>query len=184
MLCDLHTFEERALMSKAIRLMALVATGCMVVAACGSQPKASGPSSTKPPATTSTGVSPNALTSTTTSAGTSTSSPDCVGLSICAPPPPDAEGNPACYFSDGWQATASGAGIEVWYFHEPENMSKPDKVTVVVRKKDGTTESQDANIEAGQQTHRFEFPTIDKSVVQEVLLNSSGKRCFVIGPGS
>lgn len=72
----------------------------------------------------------------------------------------------------------------MWYFHEPQNLSKPDKITVVVRKKDGTTESQDANIEAGQQTHRFEFPTIDRSVVQEVLLNSSSGRCFVIGPGS
>jgi hypothetical protein len=53
-----------------------------------------------------------------------------------------------------------------------------------VRKKDGTNESQDANIEAGQQTHRFEFPTVDKSAVQEVLLSSSSGRCFVIGPGS
>jgi len=129
-------------------------------------------------------VSPSAPTSATASPTTATSGPDCVGLSICQPPPPDAEGNPPCYFSDGWQATGSGTGIEVWYFHEPENLSKPDKITVQVRKKDGTTESQDANIEAGQQTHRFEFPTIDKSVVQEVLLNSSAGRCFVIGPGS
>jgi hypothetical protein len=171
-------------MSKVIRLIALVAMGCLVVGACASQPKASGPSSTKPSATTTTTVSPSAPTSATASPSTTTRSPACVGLSICPPPPPDAEGNPACYFSDGWQATVSGAGIEVWYFHEPENLSKPDKITVVVRKKDGTTESQDANIDAGQQTHRFEFPTIDRSVVQEVLLNSSSGRCFVIGPGS
>jgi hypothetical protein len=105
-------------------------------------------------------------------------------LSICPPPPPDAEGNPPCYYADGWQATASGAGIEVWYFHEPQSLSKPERVTAVVRKKDGTTESQDFNVEAGQQAHRFEFPTIDKLSVQEVLLTTSTGRCFVIGPGS
>lgn len=53
-----------------------------------------------------------------------------------------------------------------------------------MRKKDGTNESQDAAIEAGQQTHRFEFPTIDKSSVHEVLLATNNGRCFVIGPGS
>ncbi len=72
----------------------------------------------------------------------------------------------------------------MWYFHEPQDMSKPDKVTAVVRKKDGTIESQDAAIEAGQQVHRFEFPTVEKSAVQEVLLTTSAGRCFVIGPGS
>jgi len=72
----------------------------------------------------------------------------------------------------------------VWYFQDPQNLSKPDKITAVVRKKDGTTESQDADIEAGQQVHRFEFPTIEQSSVQEVLLTSSTGRCFVIGPGS
>jgi hypothetical protein len=69
----------------------------------------------------------------------------------------------------------------VWYFHEPQNMGKPDKITAVVRKKDGTNDSQDASIDAGQQTHRFEFAAIDASTVQEVLLNTSGGRCFVIG---
>jgi hypothetical protein len=61
-------------------------------------------------------------------------------------------------------------------------MSKPDKVTAVVRKKDGANETQDATVEAGQQVHRFEFPAIDKSSVQEVLLNTSTGRCFVVGP--
>ncbi|WP_244232417.1 hypothetical protein [Mycobacterium innocens] len=105
-------------------------------------------------------------------------------MSICPPPPPDAEGNPGCFYSDGWQATSSGAGIEVWYFHEAQNMSKPDKVTAVVRKKDGTTESQEADIQPGQQVHRFEFATINQSTVAEVFLDSSTGRCFVIGPGS
>ena len=70
----------------------------------------------------------------------------------------------------------------MWYFHEPQNLSKPDKITALVRKADGTNESQDADIAAGQQTHRFEFPTTDKAAVQEVLLNTSNGRCFVIGP--
>jgi len=162
-------------MSKAIRALIIV-MGCVGIAACGSQPlsppKASGPSSTKPPPRTATTVSP----------ATATSAPPCIGLSICPPPPPDADGNPGCYYADGWQGDASG--IEVWYFHEPQNLSKPDKVTALVRKKDGSNESQDANIEAGQQVHRFEFPSIDKSAVQEVLLTTGNGRCFVIGPAT
>ncbi len=165
-------------MSKAIRFIAVIAMACVAAAGCASQqpspPKASGPSTTNPPTTIST----------TVSQATATSTPQCIGLSICPPPPPDAEGNPACYYADGWRENSSGAGIEVWYFHEPQNLSKPDKITALVRKNDGTNESQDADIDAGQQVHRFEFPTIDKSAVQEVLLNTSNGRCFVIGPGS
>lgn len=70
----------------------------------------------------------------------------------------------------------------MWYFHEPEKMSTPDRVTATVRMKDGTNQSQDANIDAGQQVHRFEFPTTKQSSVDEVLFTSSGGRCFVIGP--
>ncbi|MGB9306382.1 MAG: hypothetical protein WCB92_22700 [Mycobacterium sp.] len=143
-------------MPKRIRLIAVIVVSCVGIAACA----------------------------TTGAQTTPTSTPDCVGLSICAPPPPDAEGNLACYYSDGWQATGSGAGIEVWYFHEPQNLSKPEAITAVVRKKDGTNESQGANIEAGQQTHRFEFPNVDKSTVQEVLLSTGSGRCFVAGPTS
>lgn len=110
-----------------------------------------------------------------------TGAPACVGLSICPPPPPDAEGNPGCYYADGWR-DASGGGIEVWYFHEPQNISNAATVTALVRKKDGTTASQDANIDAGQQVHRFEFPAVDKSTVQEVLLTTGSGRCYVAGP--
>ncbi|GBG37398.1 hypothetical protein NJB14197_00660 [Mycobacterium montefiorense] len=169
------------------RLFALgaIALGVAGVSACGSQqaspPKASSSSSAKP---STSSASPSLPSSTTVSPAATSSPPDCVGLSICTPPPPDAEGNPACFYSDGWQANSGGAGIEIWYFHEPQNLSKPDKVTAIVRKKDGTNESQDAAIDAGQQTHRFEFPTIDKASVQEVLLATNSGRCFVIGPGS
>jgi len=144
-------------MSKMIRLPAILLMGC-VGAAC----------------TTAAQGAPTTPTTTT----------PCVGLSICPPPPPDAEGNPGCYYSDGWQGNGASAGIQVWYFHEPQNMSKPDKVTALVRKKDGTNESQDANIAAGQQVHMFEFPTINQSDVQEVLLTTSTGRCYVNGPGS
>jgi hypothetical protein len=174
-------------MSRAIRLLAIVSIACAAVAACGSQqsskPSASVTSSTNGPTSNSATVSRSTSSSAVASPGTPSSTPACVGLSICPPPSPDAEGNPGCYYSDGWQANSAGAGIEIWYFHEPQNLSKPDKVTAIVRKKDGTSESQDANIDAGQQTHRFEFPNIDKSAVQAVLLTSSGGRCFVIGPG-
>ena len=172
-------------MSNAIRLIAMSLMACVGVTACGSHqssPGASGPSSTKSSTSINTTVSPNTPSSMAVSPGAPSSTPPCIGLSICPPPAPDAEGNPACYSSDGWRANESGGGIEVWYFHEPQNMSKPDKVTAVVRKKDGTNESQDADIEAGQQLHRFEFPTIDKASVQEVLFSTSNGRCFVIGP--
>jgi hypothetical protein len=172
-------------MSKATRLSTLLAAGLITLTACGSPHAAPAPSSgtSAKPATPVASPAPVTKPSTTTTTAT-TSAPDCVGLSICPPPPPDADGNPACFYSDGWQATSSGAGIEVWYFHEPQNMSTPVRVTAVVRKKDGSTESQDATIEAGQQVHRFEFPTIDKSTVAEVLFDSGSGRCFVVGPGS
>lgn len=176
-------------MSKATRLLTLLAAGLITLTACGSPHAAPAPSSgtsAKPATPVASATKPAAPTpsSNTPSTTKTTSAPDCVGLSICPPPPPDADGNPACFYSDGWQATSSGAGIEVWYFHEPQNMSTPVKVTAVVRKKDGSTETQDATIEAGQQVHRFEFPAIDKSTVAEVLFDSGSGRCFVVGPGS
>ncbi|ETW23915.1 hypothetical protein [Mycobacterium gastri] len=169
---------------RTIGLLAVLALSWPGIAACASQqqapPRASASSSTSTTVSTTTA----STTQPGTSAPTPTTTAPCVGLSICPPPPPDAEGNPACFYSDGWQATSSGAGIEVWYFHEPQNMSTPDKVTAVVRKKDGTTESQEADIQAGQQVHRFEFATINQSAVAEVFFDTSTGRCFVIGPGS
>lgn len=94
-------------------------------------------------------VIPAAHADPSTTSSVAPGTPQCIGLSICPPPAPDAEGNPACYYSDGWQGNSAGSGIEVWYFHEPQNLSKPDKISAVVRKKDGTNESQDANIDAG-----------------------------------
>ena len=109
----------------------------------------------------------------------------CLSLAAGAashPSAANASGDPACYYADGWQADTSEGGIGVWYFHEPANLSKPDQVTAIVRVKDGTVASQIAAIDAGQQVHRFGFPGIDKSAVQEVLLNSSTGQCFVTGP--
>jgi hypothetical protein len=109
----------------------------------------------------------------------------CLGLAVCAaslPAAANAEGNPACYYADGWRADISEGGIEVWYFHEPSNLSKPGQVTATVRMKDGTVASQITAIDAGQQVHRFGFPGIDQSAVQEVLLRSTSGQCFVTGP--
>jgi len=163
--------------ANATGLTVILAIGCVGLAACASlqpsAPSASAPSSTSPPTTLHTTVAQN----------TATSTPTCVGLSICTPPPPDAQGNPPCYYSDGWRASIQDGGIEVWYFREPSsNPSKPDQVTAVVRMKDGTAASQIADIDAGEQVHRFGFPGIDQSAVQEVLLTSTGGQCFVIGP--
>ncbi len=76
-------------MSKAIQLIAVLAAGRVGTAACTSPP------------------SPLAH------AAPTTSTPVCIGLSSCPAAPPDAEGNPACYYSDGWRANSAGAGIEV-----------------------------------------------------------------------
>ena len=164
-------------MANATGLPVILAIGCLGLAACASSqpsaPNASARSSTSPPTTLHTTVAQN----------TATSTPTCVGLSTCTPPPPDAEGNPPCYYSDGWRASIQDGGIEVWYFREPSsNLSKPDQVTAVVRMKDGAAASQIADVDAGAQVHRFGFPGIDQSAVQEVLLTSSGGQCFVIGP--
>ncbi len=170
------------------RVCAAAAIGCAGLIACGSQhsasPHTSAPTSTTPSFAVSAGIPPStpAAEPLAPVAPGSTNAQPCVGLSICTPPPADADGNPPCYYSDGWRADASGAGIEVWYFQDPRNPSKPDKVTAFVRKKDGTSESQDSNIEVGQQAHRFEFPAIVQSTVDEVLFDSSAGRCFVIGP--
>ena len=100
------------------------------------------------------------------------------------PPPPDAEGNPACYYQDGWAADTSGSGIDVYYFRESSNAVNGEQVTDDVRLKDGTTASQIAAIDPGQSNDQIQFPGIDKSAVQEVLLTTSAGRCFVIGPNS
>lgn len=100
------------------------------------------------------------------------------------PPPPDADGNPACYYRDGWAADTSGSGINVYYFREPSNSVNGEQVTADVRQKDGTTASQIAALDPGQLNDQIQFPGIDKSAVQAVLLTTSTGRCFVIGPGS
>ena len=155
------------------------------LAACSSsspsRPQAATPSSTTPqPAVTSTRAAPNAKRA--PDAPSTTAS--CVGLSICPPPPPDAEGNQACYYRDGWAADPSGSGINVYYFREPPNALSGEQVTADVRLKDGTTASQIAAIDPGQLNNRIQFPGIDKSAVQEVFLTTSAGRCFVIGPDS
>ncbi len=103
-------------------------------------------------------------------------------MSICPPPPPDAEGNPACYYRDGWAIDTSGSGIDVYYFRESANAVDGEQVTAEVRQKDGTTASQIVAIDPGQLNDQIQFPGIDKSAVQEVLLTTGAGRCFVIGP--
>jgi hypothetical protein len=144
---------------------------------------ASAGSTTPPPAVTTTRAAPNATAAPHATAGPSTTA-SCVGLPICAPPPPDAEGNPACYYRDGWVADTSGSGINVYYFRESSSAVNGEQVTADVRLKDGTTASQIAAIDPGQSNDQIQFPGIDQSAVQEVLLTTSGGRCFVIGPNS
>jgi hypothetical protein len=105
-------------------------------------------------------------------------------LPICTPPRPHAEGNPACYYRDGWAADTSGSGINVYYFRESPKAVNGEQVTADVRLKDGTTASQIAAIDPGQSNDQIQFPGIDTSAVQEVVLTTSAGHCFVVGPNS
>jgi hypothetical protein len=156
------------------------------LAACSSsspsRPQAATASSTTPqPAVTSTRAAPHATAAPNATAAPSTTEP-CVGMSICTPPPPDAEGNPACFYRDGWAADTSGAGINVYYFRESSNAVHGEQVTADVRLKDGSTASQIAAIDPGQLNDQIQFPGIVTSAVQEVVLTTSAGRCFVVGP--
>jgi hypothetical protein len=160
----------------------ITAVGCFGLAACSSstpsQPQATTASSTTQQPTVTGPAAPHATAAPSASAAPT----PCVGLSICPPPPPDAEGNPGCYYRDGWDADPSGSGINVYYFREPSNAANGEQVTADVRLRDGTTASQIAALDPGQSSDRIQFPGIDKSAVQEVLLTTSAGRCFVIGP--
>ena len=157
------------------------------LAACSSsspsRPQTATASTTPQPAVTTTRAAPNTTAAPHATAGPGTTA-SCVGLSICPPPPPDAEGNPACYYRDGWTADTSGSGINVYYFRESSNAVNREQVTADVRLKDGTTASQIAAVDPGQLNDQIQFPGIDISAVQEVLLTTSAVRCFVIGPNS
>jgi hypothetical protein len=140
-------------------------------------------STTPPPVATTTRAAPAATAAPNATAAPSTTA-SCVGMSICAPPPPDAEGNPACYYRDGWAADTSGSGINVYYFRESSNAVNGEQVTADVRLKDGSTASQIAAIDPGQLNDQIQFPGIVTSAVQEVVLTTGAGRCFVVGPNS
>lgn len=182
-------------MPNVTQVIVIAAIACVGVAACGhSQPSAPQASITRSAvqANSATGAPSTAAGSATATASNGTAAPNatagtsttatCVGLSVCTPPPPDAQGNPPCYYRDGWEADPAGGTINVYYFRDPSNAAKPAEVTADVRLKDGTDASQIAELDAGEQVHQFQFPGIDKSTVQEVLLTTSDGRCFVIGP--
>jgi hypothetical protein len=76
-----------------------------------------------------------------------TTTTPCVGLSVCPTPPPDAEGNPACNYRDGWDADPSGSGINVYYLCEPSGMWNPEQVTAEVRMKDGIVMARSSQIQ-------------------------------------
>jgi hypothetical protein len=168
-----------------IERVIIAAVGCFSLAACSSsspsQPQATTASSTTRQPTVTRPVAPSTTAAPNDTAAPSATTP-CVGLSICPPPPPDAEGNPACSYRDGWDADPSGSGINVYFFREPANAANGEHVTGDVRLKGDTTASQIVAVDPGQSFGRIQFPGIDKSAVQEVLLTTSAGRCFVIGP--
>lgn len=162
-----------------------VAAGCFALAACSPSPPLHPPAATPSQSARQPLVAPSAAPSATPAPSNSVahhSTAPCLGLSICPTPPPDAEGNPACSYRDGWDADPSGSGVDVNYFPEPATAANGEQVTVDVRLKDGNVASQIAAIEPGQTFHHIHFPGIEKSAVQEVLLANDAGRCFVIGP--
>jgi hypothetical protein len=56
----------------------------------------------------------------------------------------------------------------------------PAAVSAVVRKTSGGAEQQSATVTPGQQMHEFDFPSIDQSSVQEILINTPAGRCFAM----
>lgn len=90
-----------------------------------------------------------------------------------APPPPDADGNPACPVADAWGKAPIDKGIFVTFW-----TNGPDYVTALVRTTNGTDFAQSAAVEPDQQLHIFDFPGVDATVVREVLITSNVKRCF------
>ena len=159
----------------------------LCLAACSSsspsQPQATTASSTNRQPTVTGPLATDASAAPNATAAPRATTP-CVGLSICPLPPPDAEGYPGCYYRDGWAPDPSGSGINVYYFRESSNAINGEQVTADVRLKDGATASQIAAIDPGQMMDQIQFPGIDKSAVQEVLLTTGAGRCFVMGPDS
>lgn len=160
-------------MAGVLRKLVCATVVCVVASSCS----LNSPSHAQVAAASSPSQSPPA-----TATASATTTPPCLGLSICTPPPPDAEGNPACTYRDGWEADPSGSAINVYYFRDPSAAASAEEVTADVRLKGDTIASQIAVIEPGQTFHRIQFPGIDKADVLEVVLNTSAGRCFVIGP--
>ena len=162
-----------------------IAVSCLNLAACSSapppQPHTAAPSQSARQPSLSASAAPTVPPAPSNSAAPPSTSP-CLGLSICPTPPPDAEGNPACNYRNGWDADPSGSGIDVNYFPEPAAAANGEQMTVDVRLKDGTVASQIAALDPGQTFYHIDFPGIEKSAVQEVLLANDAGRCFVIGP--
>lgn len=158
-------------MTKGTVRLVIAAVGLFGMAACSS-------STSQPHAATGSSI-PDTPTATATAAPTTSTS--CAGLSTCNAPPPDTEGNRACYYRDGWAADPSGAGISVYYFRESSDAANSLEVTADVHLKDGSTASQIAVIDPGESSDQIQFPGIDSSSVQEVLLTTSAGQCVVTG---
>jgi len=80
---------------------------------------------------------------------------------------------------DQWDTSGTGLGISVTVYAINSD-GDPENVTVVVRRKSGTDDSQSAQIKQGQSLHQFDFPSIDKANVVQVLASGDAlHRCFV-----
>jgi hypothetical protein len=109
---------------------------------------------------------------------------------------PDARRNPACGLSVGWDTFYDGDtglhGTRVVFDKQPTPPNSfivvPDAYTVVVETKSGRLFTQEAMVTAGKTAaydspveKDFNFPTVDPSVVQEVLMTNSRGTCWVSG---
>ena len=98
-----------------------------------------------------------------------------VAAAVAAPValPPNADGDPPCPRADAWGRNPFGAGLLVTHWSDD---TAP--VTVLVRTRAGSDQAQRALLGPGE-LRLFEFPEIDQTVVDEVLIMTSTRRCFV-----
>lgn len=142
------------------RIIATTAAAAMLLSACGQRPEAERTVEAPTPAAASTDIAPVRHTA----------APQ-AGVNV---PPPNAQGDPACPTSYAWGADPRGVGILVTYWSQSDA-----DVTVLVRTTTGVDRAQ-RDLLGPDMLRLFEFPDVDRSAVQEVLIMTNTQRCFVM----
>jgi len=91
---------------------------------------------------------------------------------VSASIPADPEGNPACPQPTTWGMAPDEPGILVTYWGDG-----PDRVTVLVRTRNGADFAQTADIAPDQLLRFFDFPSVGVTAIREVLIITNVRRC-------